>query len=72
MFNIKTKLKINVFVFLLALFVGLLFVYVSTPEPDIIIKYPSIHNAHKIIYNEENNDDICFNFIPKQIDCDDT
>ena len=63
----KTKLKINFFVFILSLFVGLLLVYVTTPKPEIIIKYPSINNTHKIIYND--GDHLCYNFIPKEIDC---
>jgi hypothetical protein len=67
MLNIKTKLKINFFVFLLSFCVGILVVYLTTPQPEIIIKYPSINNAHKSIYK---HDDKCYNFIPRQIECD--
>ena len=66
MFNIKTKLKINLFVFLLSFCVGILIVYLTTPQPEIIIKYPSINNAHRTLYKDNKQ---CYNFIPRQVEC---
>ena len=66
MFNIKTKLKINFFVFLLSFCLGILVVYLTSPQPKIIVKYPSINNAHKTLYQDDTG---CYNFIPKEVNC---
>jgi hypothetical protein len=60
-------LKIDIMVFLLSLFVGLFFVYVTAPKPNIIFKYPSLNSANKIKYIDENN--TCYKYVPKQTNC---
>ena len=46
--------KIDTFWFLTSLCVGLLIVYCTTPNPDIIIKYPTPFNAHKLVFKDDN------------------
>ena len=67
MFNINTKkLKINFFIIFLAFCATILIIYITTPTPEVIIKYPSIHHSHKIIYNDDNQ---CYTYIPKEVPC---
>jgi len=59
--------KINPFIFLISLFIGLFFSYSFSPTPDIIVKYPTPENAHKLIF--EDDTDNCYKFISKRINC---
>jgi len=60
-------LKINFFIFSVSLFIGLFFVYIYAPRPKIIIKYPTVKNANKLTYIDENNN--CYKYIPKPVNC---
>lgn len=53
--------------FFISFFIGLFFVYISTPKPKVIIKYPTPENAGKIIYKD--NSDICYKYISKEVNC---
>lgn len=66
MFNLKTKLKINFFVFLLSFCIGILVVYLTAPEPKVIVKYPSISDSHKTFYHDDSG---CYNYIPREVKC---
>ena len=59
--------KINPLVFLLSLCIGLFFTYIFTPQPDIIIKYPTPETANNTVYKDEA--DNCFKFDSKQVPC---
>jgi len=56
--------KIDTFWFLTSLCVGLLIVYCTTPTPDIIIKYPTPFNAHKLVFKDDVD-----KFNTKEISC---
>lgn len=58
---------INVKVFLISLFVGLLFVYLSTPTPTIIYVYPTPDNVNDIEYVDMANN--CFKFEANKVTC---
>lgn len=59
--------KINVFYFLLSLCFGLFLCYITSPIPDIIIKYPTPENSEKEIYKD--NADNCFKFKSIEVKC---
>ena len=59
--------KIYPLYFFIALFIGLLLTYSTTPLPEIVIKYPTPENAGKIIYKDNANN--CFKFISEQVNC---
>ena len=59
--------KIDPFFFFISLFIGLLLTYSTTPQPDVIVKFPTPENAGKIIYKDKS--DNCFKFISQQVDC---
>ena len=44
---------INVYVFLISLTVGLLFVYLFQPELNVIYVYPTPDNQNKILYKDK-------------------
>ena len=51
---------IDPFYFLMALCVGLLYTYVTTPPPEVVIKYPTPHNAGKITYVDDAG--VCYRY----------
>jgi len=59
--------KINLFYFLLSLCFGLFLCYITSPIPDIIIKYPTPENSEKEIYKD--NADNCFRFKSIEVKC---
>ena len=58
---------IEPFYFFIALFIGMFFVYISTPTPDIIIKYPIPEEADKLIFKDYA--DTCYKYIAEEIQC---
>ena len=60
-------IKIDLMVFSISLFVGLFFVYITAPKPNIIFKYPTLNNIHDTTYIDENNK--CYKYVPKVVSC---
>lgn len=58
---------IDPMVFLIALCVGLLYTYVTTPYPHVVIKYPTPFNAGKITYIDNNR--VCYKYRMSQVEC---
>ena len=54
------KSPIIPFYFLIAFYVGMFIVYVSYTIPDIMVQYPTLENAGKIIYQSDN--DSCYKY----------
>lgn len=54
--------------FIIAFAVGMLYVYLTTPRPEIVEKFPSPFNAGTIKYKEEDNNR-CFVFNAKKTEC---
>jgi len=53
--------------FFISLCVGIFVVYISVPEPKIIIKYPTPDNIHKNIYKDDSG--TCYKYNKKEVDC---
>ncbi len=62
-------IKINLFIFALSLFVGLFLVYITSPKPKIILKYPNLKNVNNLNFVDENNN--CVKFSAKEVTCPD-
>lgn len=62
-------IEINLFVFALSLFVGLFLVYITSPKPRIILKYPNLKNVDNSNFVDENNN--CVKFSAKEVACPD-
>tara|TARA_B100000902_G_C27188061_1_gene852429 strand:- start:494 stop:754 length:261 start_codon:yes stop_codon:yes gene_type:complete len=53
--------------FLISLCVGLLMVYCTTPMPDVIIKYPTPFNSHRMVFKDDV--DNCYKFNTHEVSC---
>jgi hypothetical protein len=58
---------VNPLAFFIALFVGIFIVYISVPEPKIIIKYPNPDNVKKNIYKDHS--DTCYKYKANEVEC---
>ena len=57
----------NPIVFLISLCIGIFFVYIITPPPKVIVKYPTPENSGRIVYKDEAHN--CFKIISKEVNC---
>lgn len=61
--------KIKPLYFFVAFAIGLIFVYFSTPEPTVILKFPSPYNSGKVQYHDKDSD-ACYHYeAEKQDSC---
>jgi hypothetical protein len=60
--------KFNIFAFIIAFSFGILYVYISAPKPQIIIKYPTPYNANKIVYRSSDSD-MCYKYEVQEVKC---
>ena len=60
-------IKIDILIFSISLFIGLFFVYITAPKPNIIFKYPTFNNIHDTVYIDEKNK--CYKYVPKVVEC---
>jgi len=60
-------MKIDIFFLLLGLFVGFFLVYVSSPSPKIILKYPTLENINSTTYVDESGK--CYRYFAKETTC---
>ncbi len=58
---------IEPFYFFMALFIGMFLVYISTPVPDIVIKYPLPDEVDNIVYKDEA--DTCYKYNITEVNC---
>jgi len=58
---------IQFFPMLLSFAFGIFIVYILKPSPLVIMKYPNIENAGKLIYRDRNG--TCFVYETKEVDC---
>ena len=61
------KFSINFLAFLTAFSIGLFYVFLDTPRPRMIIKYPTPYNAENIVYKGLTGD--CYKFKMKEVEC---
>lgn len=60
-------LQIDPFYFFIAFSLGMLIVYLSTPTPEVILKFPSPYNAGKVIYRDKANS--CYKYHADDVAC---
>jgi hypothetical protein len=66
MFRLLEKV-VNIYVFIISLSIGLLFVYLSEPSPTVIYVYPTPDNIDKIEYVDKAQN--CFKFKATNVNC---
>lgn len=67
MFDLLGKV-INIYIFLISLALGLLFVYLSVPTPKVIYVYPTPENIQKLEYVDKVKN--CYQFKATEVKCD--
>ena len=60
-------LNINPLYFFLSFAIGILIVYIITPPPEIILKFPSPYNAGKVTYKDKSN--TCYKYRAESVPC---
>jgi len=65
----KNVFRFNFLSFIIAFTIGILYVYISTPKPKIVIKYPTPYNSNKIVYRNDN--DVCYKYTVEEVKCTD-
>jgi hypothetical protein len=63
----EKKFAFNFLAFFTAFSIGMLYVYIDTPRPRMIIKYPTPYNAENIVYKGLSGD--CYKFKMEEVKC---
>lgn len=63
----KQSFKLNWYAFLISFAFGIAYVYFTVPARKIVYKYPSPHNAGKIVYQDEENS--CYTYSAEKVTC---
>lgn len=58
----------NIFAFVIAFAIGLLYVYIATPHRKVVVKYPTPYNAGKVVYNDS-VDGTCYKYKSDEVPC---
>ena len=58
---------IRPFYFFAAFAAGLLFCYVFTPAPQVVVKFPSPYNADSVVYRDKA--DTCYKYAAEKVSC---
>lgn len=58
---------INIPVFIISLTLGIFFVYISNPRPNVVFVYPNPDNLDDIQYKDRTG--ACFGFESKHVEC---
>jgi hypothetical protein len=59
--------RINIFTLFLGLFCGFFLVYIITPSPKIVLKYPTIEDVNKTTFVDDDN--ICYRYYAEEVKC---
>jgi hypothetical protein len=60
--------NINIKVFIISFAIGLFIVYIFSPPPEVIVKFPSPHNSGDILYREKDGSG-CFKYVAENHEC---
>lgn len=60
-------IKVDIFYFFISLFIGFFLVYITSPKPKVIVKYPTVKNAGKILYKDDSG--VCYKYRAVEVDC---
>ena len=59
--------KVEIFYIVLGLFLGFFLIYITSPPPHVILKYPTIDNIRNTTYIDENG--LCYNYHATETPC---
>ena len=55
--------------FFISLFFGFLMVYITAPEPKIVFKHPNPDNIDRNIYNDNEDEGVCYKYEVDEVKC---
>ena len=58
---------IDPFYFFISLFIGIFIMYISSPIPNVIIKYPTPENSSDLIFKDESG--VCYKYEVEEMSC---
>jgi len=61
------QIKIHIIPLILSFIAGIFYVYINSPKPRLIIKYPTPYNSGKYTYKSLSGE--CYKFKSKQVEC---
>ena len=61
------NIRVEILFIILGFLIGLFIIYIITPPPKIVIKYPTIDNIENTTYVDENNQ--CYRYYASEIPC---
>ncbi len=59
--------KINLFYFIISFCIGIIFVNLIKPKPEIIFKFPTKYNAGNVTYEDKSGN--CYNYSVEEKTC---
>lgn len=59
--------RLNFFYFILSFSIGLFICYITNPQPEIILKFPSPTNAGKVFYKDKAEE--CYAYKAEKVNC---
>ena len=60
--------KLNFYALIISFSIGMLYVYISSPAPNVVMKFPSPYNAGKIIYKNKLDESYTYDY--DRVECD--
>lgn len=59
--------RLNITALVASFAIGILYTYLVTPPPKVVVKFPSPYNAGKVLYRDKA--DGCYMFKSDQVEC---
>lgn len=59
--------KLNLFYLVISFCIGIGYIYIITPPPSVVHKFPSPLNTNKLVYRD--GDDNCYKYKHKLVNC---
>lgn len=59
--------RLNMTALVTSFAIGILFTYLVTPPPKVIVKFPSPYNSGRVVYRDSS--DTCYKFKSDTVDC---
>lgn len=60
-------MKVEIFYIILGLAIGFFIIYITAPQPKVILKYPTIENIATTTYIDDNGQ--CYKYYAQEIHC---
>ena len=67
MYMITVSKYIDIKLFLWSLFLGIFFAYITGPQQQVIMVYPTPDNNNKLSFKDKS--DTCYKFVSKEVKC---